>query len=316
MFAKRAHTMETLRDFTFLQSRLASGRPRKAVALACPHDSHTEYVIERALREGFARFTLATCRPLSTHLAAVAEANSAWVRVIACADAAEASRRAVAEVRQGRAGVLMKGTVNTDVLLHAVLDKRAGLLEPGRVMTHIAVAHIPAFPRLLVFSDAAVIPRPSLEQFDAIVRACAASCRRLGVAKPKIALTHCTEKVSPRFENTLYYMELKCRAERGDYGSAVVDGPMDVKTALDAESAAIKGIHSPVAGQADVLVFPNIEAGNTFYKTVTLLAGATVAGWLTGTVAPIVVASRADSEQSKFFSLALACVGGGDADQR
>lgn len=301
--------METLRDFTFLQSRLAGGHSRKSVALACPHDSHTEYVIERALNEGFARFTLTTCQPLSAHLSAVVEAHSEWVRVVPCADAAEASRQAVAEVRQGRADVLMKGTVNTDVLLHAVLDKQVGLLEPGHVMTHIAVAHIPVYPRLLMFSDAAVIPRPSQEQFDAIVRACAANCHRLGIATPRIALTHCTEKVSPRFEHTLCYVELKRRAERGDYGSVVVDGPMDVKTALDAESGAIKGIHSPVAGQADVLVFPNIEAGNTFYKTITLLAGATTAGWLAGTAAPIVVASRADSELSKFYSLALACVG-------
>lgn len=300
--------MESLSDFSFLERKLASMSRRRWVALACPHDTHTEYVIERALREGFARFVLATSGPLSPRLAEVVEANREWVDIVECADVVEASRRAVYEVRHGNAEVLMKGTVNTDVLLRAVLDKQEGLLEPGRVMSHITMSHIPAYGKLLMFSDAAVVPRPTLEQFDAIVASCADACRRFGIAKPRIALTHCTEKVNPKFEHTVSYTEIKSRAERGAYGDVVVDGPMDVKTALDTESGSIKGIHSPVAGCADVLIFPNIESGNTFYKTITLFAGAQTAGWLAGTMVPVVVASRADSEESKFYSLALACV--------
>ncbi len=238
----------------------------------------------------------------------VIETHRDYVRVITCSDAAEASREAVKAVRRGDAEVLMKGTVNTDVLLHAVLDKQNGLLEPGRVMTHITAASMPAVDRLIIFSDAAVIPRPTTEQFDAIIRACTDACRRFGIDSPRIALTHCTEKINERFPHTLSYAEIISRAGCGDYGTAVVDGPMDVKTALDAHSGDIKGIRSAVAGHADVLIFPNIEAGNTFYKTVTLLASATTAGWLAGTTVPVVVASRADSHVSKFYSLALACL--------
>lgn len=281
---------------------------RKCIALACPHDTHTEYVIERALGEGFARFVLTTAGPLSPRLARVAEAHAGLVDIVVCADAAEASREAVAVVRRGEADVLMKGTVNTDVLLRAVLDKQCGLLEPGRVMNHITMSHIPAYGKLLMFSDAAVVPRPTLEQFDAIVNACASACCRFGIDTPHIALTHCTEKVNPKFEHTVAYEEIKRRAAAGAYGNAVVDGPMDVKTALDAESGAIKGISSPVAGCADVLIFPNIEAGNTFYKTITLFAGAQTAGWLAGTTVPVVVASRADSEVSKYYSLVMAAL--------
>lgn len=298
--------MTPLHDFSFLERQLGSMPRRTVVALACPHDTHTEYVIEWALGEGFAEFVLFTAGPLSGHLYDVTEVYGRRVKVVECADAAEASREAVAAVRRGEAEVLMKGTVNTDVLLRAVLDKQCGLLEAGRVMNHITVSHIPAYGKLLMFSDAAVVPRPTLCQFDAIVSACASACRRFGIDTPHIALTHCTEKVNPKFEHTIAYREIIDRAAAGAYGSAVVDGPMDVKTALDAESGAIKGIESPVAGCADVLIFPNIEAGNTFYKTITLFASAQTAGWLAGTTVPVVVASRADSEESKYYSLVMA----------
>lgn len=279
---------------------------RKSVALVCPNDTHTEYVIERALSEGIARFILTVAEPVSRRLANIVKANAQWVSTIECADKEDASRKAVAAVRNGEADVLMKGTVNTDILLRAVLDKENGLLAHGHVMTHITVSHIPAYNKLLMFSDAAVLPRPSLEQFDAMLRACTDACRKLGIDKPHVALTHCTEKVNPKFEHTISYTRLIERARNGAYGNAVVDGPMDVKTALDTESGTIKGIKSPVAGNADIIIFPNIEAGNTFYKTITLLAGATTAGWLTGTMAPVVIASRADSEISKYYSLVMA----------
>lgn len=300
--------MQSLQDFSFLEQRLANMQQRRSVALACPHDSHTEYVIERALDEGFARFLLTTSGPIDGRLESVIEAHREHVSIVPCADAAEASREAVAAVRRGEAEVLMKGTVNTDVLLRAVLDKQCGLLEPGRVMNHITMCQIPAYGKLLMFSDAAVIPHPTLDQFDAIVSACADACHRFGIARPCIALTHFTEKVNPKFENTTAYLEIMRRAAEGRYGDVETGGPMDVKTALDAESSSIKGIESPVAGRADVLVFPNIESGNTFYKTVTLFASAQTAGWLAGTTVPVVVASRADSELSKYYSLALACI--------
>lgn len=281
---------------------------RKTVALVCPHDSHTEYVVRRALSEGIAFFLLYSEKELSGDLQLFLNDYVNSVKVFQCADAEEASRMAVEAVRRGEADVIMKGTVSTDVLLREVLNKQYGLLKPDAVMTHLTLAAIPALGRKLLFSDAAVLPQPTLEQFDVIVRQCADACRRMGIVQPHIALTNCAEKVNPKFEHTLSYVELKRRAAQGDYGNAVVDGPMDVKTALESESGSIKGICSPVAGKADVIIFPNIQAGNTFYKTITLFAGATVAGWLVGTMVPIVVASRADSEESKYYSLLMACV--------
>lgn len=301
--------MEPTVDFKALPQRLRSMTKCVTVAVACPADAHTEEVIERSISEEFAKFILVAVE----QNAAVAERLHAKypdrTAIILATDVDDASRKAVAEVRQGRAQVLMKGTVNTDNLLRAVLNKECGLLEKGHVLTHIAVAEIPGLQRLLFFTDAAVIPYPTTEQFHAQLGYIADTYRSVtGNDCPRVALTHCTEKVSEKFPLTLSYEELKKEAREGAFGSIEVDGPMDVKTACDAESGAIKGIASPVVGNADILIFPDIEAGNTFYKAITLFAKATVAGMLAGTTAPVVVTSRADTVESKFYSLATACM--------
>lgn len=301
--------MEPTVDFKALPQRLRSMAKCVTVAVACPADAHTEEVIERSISEEFAKFILVALE----QNAAVAERLHAKypdrTAIILATDVDDASRKAVAEVRQGRAQVLMKGTVNTDNLLRAVLNKECGLLEKGHVLTHIAVAEIPGLQRLLFFTDAAVIPYPTTEQFHAQLGYIADTFRSVtGNDCPRVALTHCTEKVSEKFPLTLSYEELKKEAREGAFGSIEVDGPMDVKTACDAESGAIKGIASPVVGNADILIFPDIEAGNTFYKAITLFAKATVAGMLAGTTAPVVVTSRADTVESKFYSLATACM--------
>ena len=300
--------MSSILNFNDLTGMLARTHGRKRVAVASPADSHTEYVVERALNEGIADFVLVCvgeCRP---EFAALRDRFAGHVTVETEPDVDSAARRAVAIVREGGADVLMKGSMNTDNLLRAVLNKEHGILEPGRVLSHVTVTQIPAYGKLLVFSDAAVVPRPTLDQFDAILGYAVGVSRRLGVSRPAVALVNFTEKVNEKFPHTLYYEELKRRASEGRYGDVCVDGPMDVKTALDAESGKIKGIDSPVVGKADVLIFPNIESGNVFYKTLTLFAGAETAGMLCGTTVPVVVASRADSCESKFYSLAIACV--------
>ena len=175
-------------------------------------------------------------------------------------------------------------------------------------MSHITLVDAPVYHKLLMFSDAAVIPNPTLEQFDSMIKYDSQISRKLGVERPKIALIHFTEKINKRYQVTTDYVELIKRAARGEYGDIAVAGPMDVKTACDAESAAIKKIGSEVVGDADVLIMPDLEASNTFYKTVSYFGKARMAGLVTGTIAPVVVASRADSAESKFYSLILACL--------
>ena len=133
-------------------------------------------------------------------------------------------------------------------------------------------------------------------------------CHHCGLEEPRVALIHCSEKVNEKFPHTLDYVKLKADAVDGVFGQMQLDGPMDVKTACDLHSGDIKGLSSPVVGNADVLIFPNIESGNTFYKAVSLFARADMAGILQGTVCPVVVTSRSDSSISKYYSLALACI--------
>lgn len=300
--------MNFISNFDDLTGMLAQTHGRKQVAVASPADSHTFYVVERALSEGIADFVLVCVEECKPDFADLATRFPGRVDIETLPTVDDAARRAVAIVREGGADVLMKGSMNTDNLLHAVLNKEHGILEPGRVLSHVTVTQIPAYGKLLVFSDAAVVPRPTLDQFDAILDYAVSVSRKLGVARPGVALINFTEKVNEKFPHTIYYEELKRRAAEGRYGDIEIGGPIDVKTALDAESGKIKNINSPVVGNADVLIFPNIESGNVFYKTLTLFAGAETAGMLCGTTVPVVVASRADSCESKFYSLAIACV--------
>lgn len=307
--------MEPIRTLSQLVNCLRSRGIRRRVAVVCPNDPHTEYVIIRSLREEIAEYLLVTDTAHLDTAWHLWSASPDFIRIYEAATPDDAAALAVQLVRTGEADILMKGLINTDNLLHAVLKKGFGLLPEGGVLSHVAVAQIPLYHKLLFFSDAAVIPRPTLEQFRAIVRNDIALCRKFGNGEPRVALVHCTEKVSEKFPHTLSYAALKKEAEEGRFGPVFVDGPMDAKTACDKHSGDIKGLSSPVVGNADIMVFPNIESGNTFYKTLSLFGDANMAGMLTGTVAPVVVPSRSDSGNSKYYSLALACIAGKEGGQ-
>ena len=300
--------MQLIRTLTQLVDHVRSIEVRRRIAVVCPNDPHTEYVILRALREGIAEFLLVSDVAHLEQSRRLCAASPDFVRVYEASTPDAAAVLAVRLVRAGEADVLMKGLINTDNLLHAVLNKESGLLPPGGILSHVAVAQIPLYHKLLFFSDAAVIPRPEIKHFRAMVLQDVALCRKLGHEQPRVALIHCSEKVNPKFPHTLDYVTLKEEAVAGHFGAVYMDGPMDVKTACDAHSGEIKGLSSPVVGNADVLIFPNIESGNTFYKTLSLFGDANMAGILTGTTAPVIVPSRADSGNSKFYSLALACL--------
>lgn len=302
--------MEPLHDFAGLTRKLLSQKIRKRVAVACPNDPHTEYVISRALHEGIAEFLLVADAANVQKSLYIQDAFPESVKVFKVASIENAAPQAVSLVKHGYADILMKGLINTDNLLRAVLDKENGLLSKGSVLSHVTLAQIPLYNKLLLFSDAAVIPKPTLEQFDSILKYDIEVCHKLGIANPSIALINSSEKVNPKFPHTMDYVILKERAANGDYGSINLDGPMDVKTACDSHSGKLKGINSPVVGHADLLIFPNIESGNTFYKSISLFGDANMAGMLTGTIAPVVVPSRADSGNSKYYSLVLACTAG------
>ena len=293
--------------FDQLITRLHNQERRKLIAVVCPNDGHTLHVIQRSLEEGIADFVLVV---EEAHREAVEKIQIEYperVTLFSAEDTVDAARLAVSLVHKGKADVLMKGTLNTDVLLRAVLNKEEGLLPSGSVLSHVTVAQLPTYHKLLLFSDAAVVPRPRVSHFEAMLRYDLKVCNRLGINEPQVALIHCTEKINGKFPHTLGYVILKERARKGQYGSVQIDGPMDAKTECDPHSAEVKGIESSVVGNADLLIFPIIESSNTFYKAISLFGQAHMAGMLTGTTAPVVLPSRADSDDSKYYSLVLAC---------
>ncbi len=300
--------MNPIKNFNELVTRFRSIEGNVRVAIVCPDDEASQHVIGRCLDERLADFTIITCATDTGHYTAEAEKHPGHVTLLHAASPDEAARYGVELVRSGKADVLMKGIINTDNLMHAVLDKTCGLLPPGNVLSHITLAQIPTYHKLLMFSDATVIPSPNLAQLDAMVRYDTALCHALGISRPKVALIHFSEKINPKFQNTIDYQDIKQRALAGAYGDILIDGPLDVKTSVDLHSCEVKGLASPVAGDADILIFPNLEAGNSFYKTLSFFGHATMAGVISGASSPIVLPSRADSAESKFYSLALACI--------
>lgn len=298
--------MSKIKTFGNLVDHLASKGMRKKVAVVWAADVSTQESVARALADGFIDAVFVGCIDQLKELPLLLPHHDhiTWV------DAEtpdEAAATAVALIQAGKADVLMKGLINTDNLLRAVLNKETGILKHGNVMTHVAVAQIPNHDKLLMFSDAAVIPYPTHEQRIKQVEYTSAMSRCMGVDSPRVALVHCSEKVNEKhFPHTAGYPEIIQMANNGAFGQCIVDGPMDVKVACCRASMINKGINSPIDGKADVLIFPDIETGNTFYKTLTLWAGAIVAGVLQGPTAPVVLPSRSDNTLSKYYSLAVA----------
>ena len=212
-------------------------------------------------------------------------------------------------VKDGEGDFLMKGLCSTDKFLRAILNKETGLLPPKGVLTHCAVFEIPQYGKLLFVGDVAVIPAPDLKQKQVIMECLVRTAKSVGVQTPKVAIIAATEQVLPSQPATMEAAQLAKMADRGQIKGCIADGPLALDVALDKESAQIKGLISPVAGEADCLLFPNIESGNVFYKTNSkLVPGVRQAGILVGAKVPCVLSSRADSTDTKLNSIAVAAM--------
>ena len=300
--------MKAITNFEQLTAHLTERGTRKRVAVVCASDSSTQNSVAHALREGFVDAIFIGSRE-AVEANADIQSHIGHISYVDASTPDEAAQKAVALVREGKADILMKGLINTDNLLHAVLNKETGILPRGQVLTHITASAIPGYPKLLFFTDAAVIPYPTHEQHVEQVRYIIKLCHDFGIAEPKVSLIHCSEKVGGKFfPFTERYSEIIEQGKAGDFGACIIDGPLDLKTSCCKESLVKKGINSPLDGDSDAVVFPDIQAGNVFYKAITLFCHAETAGILAGPIAPVVLPSRGDSEQCKYCSLALAAI--------
>ncbi len=230
--------------------------------------------------------------------------------IVDCNDDDDAVGRAIEMARMGKAGLIMKGLISTDRFMKAILNKETGLLYSGKLLTHVTLMSTPNYSKPLLVSDVAIIPLPTMEQKVIITGYLIAIAHKLGIATPHVAFIAATEQVIQRMPATTEALKLKEMWQQGQFPGSVCDGPMGLDLAIDRESAEIKNYISPVAGNADCLLFPNIESGNVFYKTNTKLCEAQTAAMLVGAKVPVVLSSRGDSMETKLNSIALAALAG------
>jgi phosphate acetyltransferase len=227
------------------------------------------------------------------------------LRLIDTAHSHASADAAVALVRSGEAGLLMKGSLHTDELLGAVVNKDMGL-RTGRRLSHVFLMDVPAYHKLLMVTDAAINIVPTLEDKRDICQNAIDLAHALGIAQPKVAILSAVETVTPRIPSTLDAAALCKMAERDQITGGLLDGPLAMDNAISAEAARIKGIRSAVAGDPDILLMPDMEAGNILAKQLTFMGQAEAAGVVLGARVPIILTSRADSVRARLASCAVA----------
>ncbi len=281
-------------------------RKKRVLSVAYGQDVHTLQAVERGVREGLFNAINFASKKEVKRVASENGIDVSLFEIVDVPDEKEAIRQAVRAVKEKRADVLMKGFCQTANYMRGILDKEEGLLPPGNILSHTTVIEISTYPKLLVVSDVAVIPFPDLKMKVQMINYNANIVRKFGIAVPKVAVIAAVETVNLKMQATIDGALLSKMNERGQISGCVVDGPLALDLAVSKESALIKKVKSEVAGDADILIFPNIETGNVFYKSATKLGNAKIAAVVTGATAPAVLTSRGDSEESKFYSLALA----------
>lgn len=282
------------------------GKATKRLAVAVAEDPHTIEAVARAVKEKLVKAVLTGDAKAIQKVAGEAKVDTGLFEIVHEPDKGKALALAIEKVRSGQADFLMKGLLDSSVYIRGIIDKEKGLLPPGKLLSHVTVIQVPAWKKLIICGDVAVIPAPDLEAKIAILNYAIAVAHKLEIEKPKAVLLSAVEKVNPKMPSTTESAIISKMADRGQIKGAIVDGPLALDVAFSEESARIKGLVSPVAGDADILVFPSIEAGNIFFKACTYLANAELGAVVAGATCPCVLTSRGDSEDTKFYSIALA----------
>ena len=295
--------------FEEIFAELRSRGARKRMVAAWGVDSHTIAAAAKAVELGLADVTLVGDENLIAQACKEEDVDMSIFTIVHNPDELPSVAQAVQMIREGQGDFLMKGLCSTDKFLRAILNKETGLLPPKGTLTHCTTLEIPSYHKLLFVGDVAVIPAPDFKQKQLIMDFLVRTAKAVGVAKPKVAIIAATEQVLPSQSATIEAAMLAKMVDRGQIKGCVADGPLALDVAIDKESVEIKGLVSPVAGDADCLLFPNIESGNVFYKANSkLVPGVKQAGILVGAKVPCVLSSRADSIDTKLNSIAIAAM--------
>lgn len=288
------------------QARL---RGRRRLVVAYAQDPHTLEAVSDAEEAGLVEAFLVGDPTEIKRVCEAAGIDHSRFTIIAEEGDVKCVETAVRMISEGKADILMKGLVSTDKYMRGILNKEFGLVPPKGVLSHVTVLEVPTYHKLLILSDVAVIPYPDINQKAAMARYLIGTANTLGIKIPKVACLGPSEQLLPGIPSSVEAALIAKMGERGQLGAKVeIDGPLALDVAIDAESARTKKLTGPVAGDADCLLFPNIDAGNVFFKAATKLAGGELGAMVVGAKVPCVLTSRGDSRRSKMFSIALACL--------
>ena len=283
---------------------LARERGPKTISVACCQDKEVLMAVEMARKERIANSILVGDIEKTKEIAKEIDLDLSNYELIHIEDLSEASLKSVELVSQGKADMVMKGLVDTSIILKAVLDKEKGL-RTNNVLSHVAVFDIESYDRLFFITDAAMNLAPELNVKKQIIENASTVAHSLDIKIPKVAVLCAKEKVNPKMKDTVDAKELEEMCNRGEIKGCIVGGPFALDNAVSIEAAKHKGITHPVAGEADILLAPDIEAGNILYKSLVFFSKSKNAGVIVGAKAPIILTSRADSEETKLNSIAL-----------
>ena len=284
---------------------IAKNKPKRRMAVGAAEDEHVLGAIRDAVNENIVEPILVGN---TTKIEAIAHEigfDLSNIEIIEENNPAIACKKAVKLIRDGKAEIIMKGLVGTADFLRAVLHKEEGLRK-GELLSHVGFFDPPAYHKVIALTDAAQNVAPTLSEKIGIINNTVDLFHHLGITNPKIAALAAVEVVNPKMEATTDAAILTQMNNRKQIKGCVIDGPLAFDNAVSKEAAHHKGIHSEVAGDADMLFVPNIEVGNVLYKAFTYFGGASVAAIILGAAVPIVLTSRADSDRSKLLSIALA----------
>jgi phosphotransacetylase len=275
-----------------------------ACAIAHPCDSDSLLGPIEAAKRGLIRPVLVGPEAKIRAVAAAEKVDLSPYRIVPTAHSHDSAAQAVALARAGEVEALMKGSLHTDELMAAVVSSATGLRTARRI-SHVFALDVPAYPRPLFVTDAAINIAPDLETKASIVQNAIELAHVLGIAEPKVAILAAVETVNPKMQSTLDAAALCKMADRGQITGGLLDGPLAFDNAISEDAARTKHITSPVAGRADILLAPDIEAGNMVAKELQYLAGADSAGIVLGTRVPVILTSRAENVRARLASIAL-----------
>lgn len=285
---------------------LVKSKPRKRLIAAYANDSHTIEAVNNAVDMGIVDATLVGDEQVIASVCKELNIDAAKFTIVHEPVDVKAAAKACEIINNGGGEILMKGLLPTDKYMRAILNKEKGLCPPNAVLTHVAVIENPAYHKLLVVSDCAILLAPDLKQKQMILKTLVSTAKAIGIEKPKVALIAATEQMSAGMQACVDAAIISKMADRGQLSGGEVEGPLSIDIALDKEAAEIKKMKSPVAGDADCLLFPNIESANVFYKCCTKFNKAEIGAFVAGAKVPCVLSSRGDTSLTKLYSIAIA----------